>query len=286
MRAACERFLFAPAAPAGLGITRALLYGGLLALYARTGFADYADVSEVFRCELWFRPPVAPEAWLVAAHRVWLVALALACVGIFSRAAMAISFALGTYLFWIDGSFGRVHHNELPVVLALGVFAASRAGDAFSLDALRRRARPEPSGEYRWPLRAVQIALALAFLAAGIAKLRNGGLEWITTDNLRLQFLGRSYSLVPASGRNLLVARMPLLCNVLAAATVACELLYGLSLVSARARMILVPASLAMIQGFATFFGPRFTTFMLLSVVWLPWDRLLRHRPRGSGSSV
>jgi len=285
VRAACERFLFAPASPVGLGITRALLYGGLLGLFARTDFAAYAGVSEVFRCTMWFRPPVAPEAWLVAAHRVWLVALGLACVGIFSRLAMALSFVLGTYLFWIDGSFGRVHHNELPVILALGVFAASRAGDAFSLDALRRRARPEPSGEYRWPLRAVQIVLTLAFFAAGIAKLRHGGLDWITTDNLRVQLLERSYALVPVTGRNLLLARVPLLCHTLAATTVACELLYGLSLVSARARLILVPASLVMIQGFAVFFGPRFTTFMLLSVVWVPWDRLLALRSRARPTS-
>ncbi len=285
MRAAYERFLFAPATPERLGITRALLFGWLLALYARADLAGYATVSEVFRGTIWFRPPVAPEAWLVAAHRAWLVALGLASVGLFARAAMAVSFVLGAYFFGIDSSFGRVHHNGLPVVIALGVLAASRAGDAFSLDALRRRARPDPSGEYRWPLRAVQVTLSLAFLAAGIAKLRYGGLDWITTDNLRLRLLEQSYGLVPANGRNLLLPRVPLLCHVLAATTLACELLYGLSLFSARARLILVPASLAMIQGIAFFFGPRFTTFMLLSVVWVPWDRLLARRRRPGATS-
>ncbi len=275
MRPAWNRFWFAPAAPSALGITRALLFGGLLAIYARTDFAAYGSVSPVFHGASWFRPPVAPEAWLLAAHRIWLVALALGCVGLFTRAALAVSFVLGAYLLGIDGNFGHVHHNDLPVVLALGVLTASRAGDAFSLDAVRRRAVAPPSGEYRWPLRAIQLTLAAVFFAAGIAKLRHSGLEWITTDNLRLQLIDRNYKLVPSHGWGLFLARFPLLCNALAAATVATELFYPLALVSVRARTVLVPASLLMLLGFAIFFGPRFTTFALLSLAWVPWDPLL-----------
>ena len=278
MRAAWDRFWFAPAAPKGLGITRALLLGGFVALYARSEFACYGSVSPVLYGVTWFRPPIAPEAWLLAAHRIWLLALALGCVGLFTRAALAASFVLGAYLLGIDANFGRVHHNDLPVVLALGVLAASRAGDAFSLDAARRRAPVPQSGEYRWPLRAIQVTLAAAFFAAGVAKLRHAGLDWITTDNLRLRLIERSYALVPSRGWGLLPARFPLLCHALAAATVATELLYPLSLASVRARAVLVPASLLMLLGFAVFFGPRFTTLAILSLVWAPWERLLASR--------
>jgi hypothetical protein len=281
VRSRWDRFWFAPASPLGLGITRALLLGGFLWAYRRNDFAAYASVSPLFYGVTWFRPPIAPEAWILAMHRVFLLALALGCVGLFTRAATALAFVLGAYLLGIDANFGRVHHNDLPVVIALGVLAASRAGDGFSLDALRRRARAPQSGEYRWPLRAIQLALATAFFAAGVAKLRHSGLDWITTDNLRLQLIERHYALVPSRGWGLRLVPFPLLCNAVAAATVAIELAYPLSLGSARARAVLVPASLLMLVGFALLFGPRFTTFAILSLVWVPWDRLLASR--GSG---
>jgi hypothetical protein len=269
-----DRLWFAPATAESLGVARALILGGLLAIYARNDFAAYGSVSAVFHDPAWL--PVAPETWLRAMNALWLSALALGCVGLFTRAALTAAFLLGGYLLALDASFGRVHHNDLAVFLALGILAASRAGDALSLDALRRRAAP-PRGdaEYGWPLRAIQLTLALAFLAAGIAKLRHGGLEWITSENLRLRLLDRGRLLVPSRGFGDHLARFPLLCHAVAAATVAIELLYPLSLVSARARAVLVPASLLMLLGFALFFGPRFTTLAVLSVAWAPWDPLL-----------
>jgi hypothetical protein len=270
-----ERLWFEPAHPLGLGVARAVIFAGALWLYRRADFAAYASVSPLFYGVSWFRPPIAPAEWMHAFRIVWLASLALGCVGLFTRVAMAVAFVLGAYLLGIDANFGRIHHNDLPIVIALGVFAASRAGDAFSIDRLRRRRDAVPDGEYRWPLRAVQLTLAAAFLAAGVAKLRYGGLEWVTSDNLRLRLIERSYGAFPAPEQGLFLARFPLVCHLVAGVTVATELLYPLALVSRRARIVLVPASLLMLAGFAIFFGPRFTTFALLSAAWVPWDRLL-----------
>ena len=271
---AWNRFWFAPRGPKRLGITRALVFGGLAAIYAQPGgFAAWGSVSRVFYQPPAFPLPVAPEGWLSAFHALWILSLALSAVGLFTRVATAAAFVLGGYLIAIDGSFGRVHHNDLAVVLALGVMALSRAGDAFSIDAIRRRAPAPPSGEYRWPLRAIQLVLATVFFAAGMSKLRHAGLAWVTTDNLRMHILERSYVLIPSANRGLVLARFPLLCNAVAAATLAIELLYVVALVSARARVVLIPASLLMLLGIAVFFGPRFTTFVVLSAAWVPWDR-------------
>jgi hypothetical protein len=207
---------------------------------------------------------------------LWLSALALGCVGLFTRAAATAAFVLGGYLLALDASFGRVHHNDMAALLATGILAASRAGDALSVDALRRRrAPPPPDAEYGWPLRAIQLALALAFLAAGIAKLRHAGLDWITSDDLRLRLHGRGQGLLPSGSLGGHLARFPLLCHAVAAATVAIELLYPLALWSRRASAWLVPASLLMLAGIAAFFGPRFTTFAVLTAAWVPWDRAL-----------
>jgi hypothetical protein len=273
-----ERLWFEPARPLGLGVTRAVIFVGALWLYRRSDYAAYASVSPLFSGASWFRPPIAPPEWMHAFRVVWIASLAFACVGLFTRVATAVAFVLGAYLLGIEGNFGRVHHNDLPMVIAFGVFAASRAGDAFSLDRLRRRRDAEPDAEYRWPLRAVQLTLVMVFFAAGVAKLRISGLEWVTSDNLRLRLIERSYGTFPAPEHGLLLANSPLACHALAAATMLIELLYPLALVSRRARAVLVPASLLMLAGFAIFFGPRFTTFALLSAAWVPWDRIVVRR--------
>lgn len=273
-----ERLWFAPAPAARLGVARALILGGLLAIYARNDFAAYGGVSLVFHEPKWL--PVAPAGWLRIIDAAWLASLALGCVGLFTRAATTVAFLCGGYLLALDASFGRIHHNDMAALLSTGILAASRAGDAFSVGALRRRGpAPAPDAEYGWPLRAIQLILALAFLAAGIAKLRHAGLDWITTDNLRSRLLERDRALVPSKGFGDVLARFPLLCKATAFSTVAIELLYPLALASRRARAVLVPASLLMLLGFAAFFGPRFTTFAVLSAAWVPWERVVRRAP-------
>ncbi|MFI5403245.1 MAG: HTTM domain-containing protein [Planctomycetota bacterium] len=281
---AWNRFWFAPAGPKGLGITRALVCAALAVNYARNDFATWGTVSVVFRQPPTFPVPVAPEGWILAFHRLWLAALALSAVGLFTRVSTVLAFLLGAYLIALDGSFGRVHHNDVAVVIALGVFAASRAGDAVSVDALRRKSPVPPSGEYRWPLRAIALALAAAFFAAGVSKLRHSGLAWMTSDNLEMQILARRYYPGTPGRVGLWLVGFPLLCRAVALGTVVIELLYPLALVSARARIVLVPASLLMLVGIALFLGPRFTTFAFLSLAWVPWDRLGARLTPGRGS--
>jgi hypothetical protein len=274
-----SRLWFRPGTARNLGITRAVVCAGLLAIYATGKFAAYGSVATVFHDPRWL--PVAPEPLLRAAHVLWLATLALGALGLFTRPALTLSFLLGGYLLALDASFGRIHHNDLAPVIALGVLALSRAGDAFSLDALRRHLpEPPPDAEYSWPLRAIQLTLTLAFLAAGISKLRHAGLDWVTADTLRLRLVQNDRTLVPSRTLPIHLARYPLACNVLAAGTVGIELLYPLALVSRTGRALLVPASLLMLLGFAALFGPRFTTFGVLSAAWVPWGRVLRRLTR------
>jgi hypothetical protein len=274
---AWDRLWFAPVPAVRLGVARALVLGGLLLHYATSDFAAYATVAEAWREPIWFAVPVASAGWLRALHAVLLLALGLGAVGFHTRAATLVAFAAGTYLLAVEATYSR-GHGAPPVVLSLAVLAASRAGDAFSVDA-RRRASPPPDGEYLWPLRAIQLVLATAFFAAGVAKLRHGGLEWITSDNLRLQLVERHYLVVPAArSLGLALAQMPVVCKVVAGTTVAIELLYPLALVAPRARAALVGASLCMLAGFAAFFGPRFWTFLVLSLAWVPWERVVGGR--------
>src|SRR4030095_11795292 len=106
-------------------------------------------------------------------------------IGFFSRPSMVVSFAAGSYLLALPHNFGQTYHFDAMLVFVLGALALSRAGDAWSLDALVRSSSdptgtaPQPSGEYTWPIRLVWVLMAFVFFGAGLSKLRHAGLEWV-----------------------------------------------------------------------------------------------------------
>lgn len=85
---------------------------------------------------------------------------------------------LATY----QNSWGKLLHTENLLVVHALILAVSPAGDALVVGA-RRRWVTAP--RYGWPLRVMAVATVLSYLLAGIAKLRYGGLTWLTADNLR-----------------------------------------------------------------------------------------------------
>src|SRR5262249_7836740 len=116
----------------------------------------------------------------------WRAALLCSAIGLGAAVSQWVAFALGFYLLGLPHNFGHTFHFDALLVLAMGILACSRSGDAWSIDAALSRNLPKPSGEYRWPLRAICTAMSLVFLGAGLAKLRHGGLEWVFSSNLSL----------------------------------------------------------------------------------------------------
>ena len=53
--------------------------------------------------------------------------------------------------------------------------------------------RQDRDGQYRWPIQLVRLVFVTVFLAAGLAKLRQAGLEWVLSDTLRNYFLENQY---------------------------------------------------------------------------------------------
>ncbi len=105
----------------------------------------------------------------------------------------------------LDSSWGQVFHTENLVVLHLLILAAAPAADVLAVGR-RRPPRVDPAhpdGRYGWPVRLAAVVVVLAYVLAGIAKLRIGGLDWldgdtlrhlVANDNLRKALLGDSYS--------------------------------------------------------------------------------------------
>lgn len=85
-------------------------------------------------------------------------------------------------MFWLKGmrdSFsGDVHHREIPVVPLLLLFLVSKCDQVFGIDARRRKLAVIQDWEASWPLRAMQVYIAMFYFWALVAKLRVSGLFW------------------------------------------------------------------------------------------------------------
>lgn len=287
LRAAWDSFWFAQEDPAALAIVRIAFYGFLL-LTSRKFWGTprpWAEVPAAFWDPIglfvWLPRPGA--TWLDALWPAWHVALGLACVGLFTRAAATASFLVGLYLVGVGGMFGVLSHTSQVEILALGILAAAPCGDAWSLDSLRRArtfpGRPAPSGAYRWPLQAIRVAVMFAYFSAGLAKLIHSGLRWVSSETLAI-YVARANSYEydheypPKGGWAMDLVRAGWPAHAMAAATLAFELLFPLALVSKRARLVLVPTAVAMNACAYFFMGPMFVQLTFLNLlIWVPWHR-------------
>lgn len=279
------RFWFEPAPPRNLAICRVLFYSGLLVAFSTEDFSSWGSVSRAF----WMPLPAFAvlhlkplgAAAIDTLQTIWRVALMTSAVGWHSSASMAVAAALGFYLLGLPHNFGHVYHFDAALVIALGVMACSRAGDACSLDAYRLQGRrgPHASGEYTWPVRLVWTATALVFFAAGISKLRHGGIAWVMSDNMSIVLTSAAYHVSdadPVSTVGLWIARHAAISRTLAFVSLAIELSYVVALFSRRARAVLVVAAAAMLVAIRVLMGPTFGAFLLVNIFWVPWDALGR----------
>jgi hypothetical protein len=239
--------------------------------------------------------PSYQTLWIV--QWIWRASLVLSCAGLFTRSATFVAGICGAYLIALPNNYSNVHRMDAAFVLALLVMALTRSGDAWSLDVcldqtmgrLRKSLPTIWTFEYKWPAAAVRTLLALSFFAAGFAKLRHRGLEWITTDSLAI-LLGEQARLVEEPlfpSVTIWLVSHPLLCSCIAAATVLTETLQPLALISRRSRFVLIPAVVLMLLGIRAFQGPAFYPLIALQLFWVDWPWVLgKIRPRAPEPST
>jgi hypothetical protein len=275
------RFWFEPSTPGDLGLSRVLFFGGLLLMYAPVDFSGWGEVSPAF----WMPNPLFrvlhltpfSTATLDLLQLGWRAALLCSAIGLGTAVSQWFAFLLGLYLLGLPHNFGHTFHFDALLVIAMGILACSRSGDAWSVDAALTRAHPGPSGEYTWPLRAIWTAMALVFFAAGLAKLRHGGLEWVFSSNLSLVLARAPYHVSdadPITGVGLWIAGHEWLSRSVAALTLFVELGFITALFSIRARRMFVPAAFMMLIGIRVLMGPTFGGFLIANVFWVPWTAL------------
>jgi hypothetical protein len=109
----------------------------------------------------------------------WLVGVA-GCVAVVVGRGIRFAAPAGAAAVWViatlTSSYGQVFHTEHLLVLQLGVLAAA---------ALLEPVVPQAESTSGWPLRLSMGIVVAVYVVAGIAKLRYGGIDWLTGDVLR-----------------------------------------------------------------------------------------------------
>ncbi len=191
-RARADGWLLSPAPPQRLATLR-LLVGGYATAFLVVrlgGFWSSAELPTHQWNPVGVLVPLADPPATVTARAGLLLTIALGVA--FSAGwrwrvtgpAFALAFlAVTTFRM----SWGHVIHTEHLVAAHVLVLGVASAADVWSLDARAGRCRRESGidGRYGWPVRVMCLAVVVAYVLAGITKLRNGGGEWLTGDVLR-----------------------------------------------------------------------------------------------------
>lgn len=292
-------FFFKDGTTLNLGICRFAFYGAILCFYLGKDFSRWADAPDVLWHPIFifdfFRIPVFSADILGLLGALWLLSLLLSALGLFTRFATFCSFVTGCYLLGMENSFAKTHHTESLVLLIFCILCFSRCGDGFSLDSvLKRRYGWWPFGlrvkgsspEYQWPVKLIWVIITLIFCAAGISKLRNSGVEWVTSGYMATLFINKGLA---GDRAEPLIVWLPFwlggkiwLSSLLAGLTVLLECCAPLALVNKYLRAVIVPGLFFMVAGFWIVMGIPFPQWLAAFVFWVSWDNLV---PGELGSS-
>ncbi|MCA9706184.1 MAG: hypothetical protein KDK70_10075 [Myxococcales bacterium] len=126
---------------------------------------------------------VSPGALLIAL--VVVIGLGLLVAAGRAHRVGGPAFALG--LAWIlsyRNSWGHLSHAEHLLVLHVAIVALAPADHALRLGS--SGPAPPDHERYGWPLRLMMLVTVSTYAIAGLAKLRAGGLAWISGDTVQL----------------------------------------------------------------------------------------------------
>ena len=277
--AAWDRFLFAPADPATLGLIRILT--GAMLLY--THFVWSIALNEFFGSDAWLSNEFAwrfhdsafgwshlywvqNSAVLWITHLLALVVFACLMLGYFTRVASVLAFLLTvSYAHRATGAlFGL---DQINGFLALYLMVGP-SGDAFSIDNwLRRRRNPksEQSGEVRSSvmaniaIRLMQLHLCIVYLFAGLGKLL--GESWWDGTALWGAFANQEYQTLDMTW----IVHSIVLVNVMTHVSLAWEVSYAALIWPRLTRPVMLLLAIPLHMGIALCMG--MVTFGLIMLV-------------------
>jgi uncharacterized membrane protein YphA (DoxX/SURF4 family) len=258
---ASQLFLFFP-----------LLSDQITLLKRSTGFIEpqllVVAISAIVPSHLFFTPGT-----FTLIQWVMIAAGVTALIGLCTRTS-AFVFAACIWVFNAHASsYGEEHHGEAILAIFLLLLAFAPSGARFSLDAIIRRWRArknlaEDTSRFTtamWPLRLIQVLLALSYFSTGMAKLIYSGLEWMNGYTLQSIIFSDAVSFGIPLG--IWLAQQYGLCVLLSIATILFEVFFFVILFVPRlSPYFLVAGALFHTTIFMTIAAPFFQHIILYSV--------------------
>lgn len=184
-----DRFLFDWHPAEALGAVR--FYFGLgMAVYLFLQFNQNLHVDPfgahfVFTRPIWYFWLLGIDTNIPWLSFVVMPILVAACLffafGKWTKPAIIVVLLCIFYLKGVRDSFsGDVHHREIPIFAMMTVFFFSKCDRMFGIDARKKNLPPIEDWEASWPLRTMQVWIAMFYFWALVAKLRLSGLDWFT----------------------------------------------------------------------------------------------------------
>lgn len=280
-------FFRAESDPLNLAVLRIATFAWLLLVLLRGDFVRYAYIPAELRVapqgyDAFFHLIPWQPATVRVVHAVAILACAAALLGLASRAASLIACAALVYLLGLPEFFGKIDHVHHHFIWITALLAASRCGDALSVDAVRAALRradhdratepPPPSIAYTLPLRIVWLLIGVAYFFPGLAKLRVGP-QWVFSDNLKylMHRFWTAKDFVPV----LRIDRYPLVYRSAAAATVIFEVGFLPALFVPRLRRLFVAGGVLFHLLTHVYLGIGFYGLLACYVAFVDWAAVL-----------
>lgn len=283
------------ATPGTLGAIRSWVCGTLLVM---TLWEDLASTALLPRdmaqpkglLHLLHALPVGFERFLASPGALWTfehltaLLLALGVVGLGTRVVLPAAALCYFLLAGILREYSWFYHTGLIPLYVVIALCFTRCGDGWSIDRLIRigRGRPAPRADapqpvYGWGRYLVWATIAVPYVAAALSKLYYGGITWFHPDNMLATLLRTTLGPMEFEWEiSLLLVEAPAFVLVfLAAVGLFSELLFGLVLVSRRARLVLPVAIFATHAGILFLQNILFIDLLLLQAVFYDWSPLV-----------
>ena len=212
-----ERFFFGWFPGEALGAARLYFGFGLIAYlfsqYRQLLVLDPAGARFHYTLPIWYFDLLGIDhmvPWLnVPVMAILVAACVLFALGRWTKPAIIVILIAICYLKGVrDSISGDVHHREVPIVALLVLFFASKCDQMFGMDARRKGLPGIADWEGSWPLRAMQVYIAMFYFWALVAKLRLSGLAWFTEGG-RIQDVLVARSLRDGIGADGLPVNLP-----------------------------------------------------------------------------
>jgi hypothetical protein len=276
-----------------LGAVRAGAFGFVLCEVLLTSFQDLGRLpvtvlrpTGVMRLLPWeFYERLLTPASMAAFKWLFVAALLAAAAGALTPVSTKAAVLLFIFYQGLLRSFSHFNHDEMPAAYILLVLAFTPCGDAFSLDALRRGARPGGTAArvvYGYPILLMRLLLAWSYFTSALIKLRVAGLGYFGADNLPALAVSNSLDNMHDTQfrAGLWLPQYREYTPPLVALVVLWELLFPLAVWFPRARAVILTAGVLFHLGTLVFMNVFFPYHLAMYLVFVDWPVVVR-RLRG-----